>query len=210
VKDLIITGDSFCASDTGWPGILADQLNLNLVSQGFPGHHWWKAKRYLDSVDTGNSESIVIVHTNATRIPTEDSALVTFDHSQEPTNELELSVKLYNKYISNPEFLEWAQQQWFAELETQHENIIHLHSFPWSVNYGSNARKNIEQNLCALSLNELGAKEFSLFNDTRPNHLNEFNNLILASQLAEIIQGDREQLDAQEFEALTDKWFSWH
>ena len=210
MKDLIITGDSFCASSSGWPSQLAGILNLNLVSQGFPGHHWWKAKCYLDSLDTNNAQAIIVVHTNATRIPTEDSALVTFDHSQEPTNELELSVKLYNKYILNQNFLEWAQQQWFLELESQYKNVIHLHSFPWSVHYGKDAHKNIEQNLCALSLNELGAKEFTLFNDVRTNHLNDFNNTVLATQLADIVNNKQRQLDVTKFDLKVKNWFDWN
>jgi hypothetical protein len=207
VKDLIIVGDSFCASNTGWPSQLAELLNLNLISEGFPGHHWWKAKRFLDKVDTSNAHAIIVVHTSATRIPTEDSQLVTFDHSQEPKNELELSVKLYNKYILNTDFLNWAQEKWIAELNSTFNNVYHLHSFPWSIPFASG--NSITPNLCALSLNEIGAKEFALFHDNRPNHLSDENNTILAKQLYNAIANGSHTLDVSAFNLVTDCWFNW-
>lgn len=218
MNNIIIVGDSFCSSADGWPSMLAEQLKLNLISHGIGGQPWWDAREFLinlpkDAVD--NAEFIVFVHTNSDRIPTVNKAIGQIDHNNLGPLEIEQAVKLYFKYIHDHKFLMWAQQQWFRDITKLwgHKKICHLHSFPWSLDFkDSITGLNVNTNLCSLSLNELGASEFILFNDSRPNHFNENNNRELANQLANILTNytpGSTVLDVDQFDFKTRLWLDW-
>ena len=218
MKNIIVVGDSFCAADSGWPNILAQRLNLTLINHGQGGQPWWNVRNFLNTIDEEtltNTEVMVFVHTNAGRIPTSNSQIGFVDHSAEPKTEIDKSIQLYYKYIHEPEFLNWAQQQWFLEINQRwsYKKIVHLHSFPWSLDYGKSLSGiKISTNLCSISLNELGADNLELFNDTRPNHLNNQNNNELAYQLSNLIQNyiqQTVQLDTDAFDLKITRWFNW-
>lgn len=219
LNNLIVVGDSFCANPTGWPQQLATLLNLKLISFGQGGQPWWKVKKFLDSLpsaDVDQAEYLVFVHTNADRIPTSDRRLGLIDHSKEATTELEKAIQLYFKYIHDPSFSVWAQQQWFAEINQRWGNkkICHLHSFPWSINHSKIlSGLNVTTNLCSISLNELGLDKFELYGDDRLNHLNKHNNQTLANQLFELLTDYKQQkvnLNTDLFDLKTTRWFNWH
>jgi hypothetical protein len=217
-KNIIIVGDSFCASPTGWPSTLATALDLTLISHGQGGQSWWNVKKFIETIDKlviEQTEVIVFVHTNADRIPTHNTQIGLINHSARPTTDIEIAVQLYYKYIHDPEFLNWAQCQWFLEINQRwgHKKIVHLHSFPWSIENGKSlAGLNISTNLCSISLNELGIDKFELFNDLRANHLSEHNNNELAMQLAKLIQQYKQEtigLNTGAFDLKITKWFKW-
>lgn len=216
VKNIIIVGDSFCSSATAWPQHLADQLNLNLICHGDGGQPWWNARDFLikqSESNISNADYIIFVHTNAERIPTSNLDIGLIDHSNLGNSGLEQAVKLYFKYIHDPQFLIWAQQQWFHEINRRwgHKKICHLYSFPWTV--ADNPGLNVITNLCSISLNELGVEKFELFNDNRANHLNNNNNKELANQLAKLLinyQPGSVSLDVNQFELKSTHWFNWH
>jgi hypothetical protein len=206
-------GDSFCSAAHGWPQHLADLLGMQLDCYGQGGTAWWTVRDHLQKHHVSPDNVVVFVHTNADRIPTLDYDLVSFDHSAEPTNELETAVKLYYKYIHNPEFMAWAQQAWFKEIAQAYavNRVVHLHSFPWSVNLPESG-VNVVTPLAALSLNELGKTDFDLFNDSRANHFSAANNQALATELAHLINNycpGRAVLDHTRFEQRILKWFDW-
>jgi hypothetical protein len=218
VKNLIVAGDSFCSDIHGWPGQLANYLGLEAICHGIGGQSWWNARQFLDSLDQSvwdNTEVVVIVHTNADRIPTHNIEIGRIDHSAVPTVEIDQAVKLYYKYIHDPKFLIWAQRQWFFEINYRWSNkkLVHLHSFPWTLPYADDlAGLNVTTNLCSISLNELAAEKFSLFNDLRKNHLNHINNTVLAQQLHALILDYKQQkisLNNTLFDLKTHKWFDW-
>lgn len=218
MKNIIITGDSFCYDQTSaWPRQLADLLRLNLVGQGFSGGHWWACRDYLKKLTDqiiDNTEVMLFVHTNANRIPTSDPNLVQGDPNTKNT-EPEQAVYLYHKYISDILFAEWAQQRWFEEITQTwgHKRLCHLHAFPWTTPYENLLSGLIVQpNLAALSLNELGTEEFSLIADTRSNHFNTHNNQALAQELARMISQNftgTHQLNLCNFEKRTTRWLGW-
>jgi len=219
LKNIVVVGDSFCAADSGWPGQLAHRLNMSLINHGQGGQPWWNVRNFLNNVDEetlANTEVMIFAHTNAGRIPTSNTQLGLIDHSAEPATEMEKAIQLYYKYIHEPEFLNWAQQQWFLEINQRwgHKKIVHLHSFPWSVEYGKSLPGlNIVTNLCSISLNELGVDRFELFNDQRANHLNDHNNNELACQLSKLIQTYTRRtvgLDTDAFDLKTTQWFDWN
>ncbi len=217
-QKILIVGDSFCASPGGWPSRLASALNLLLISHGCGGQSWWDAREFIESLSPSvieSTEVMVFVHTNSDRIPTHNTQIGLINHSQTPKTQIEEAVQLYYKYIHEPKFLNWAQQQWFLEINQRWstKKIVHLHSFPWSINNGELLLGlNITTNLCSISLNELGATDFILFNDPRANHLNEYNNIVLSQQLTNLIQNYKKQkigLNTNLFDLKTNHWFDW-
>ena len=215
MKNLIVVGDSFSSDPAGWPGTLAQQLNLNLVCYGVGGQPWWAARNFMtklspDTVDT--AEFIVFAHTNAGRVPTLNEQIGRTDHSQRPESEIETAIQLYYKYIHEQDFLTWAQQQWFMEIARVwgHKKLCHLHCFPWTLSYSRLLTGlNVTTNLAALSLNELGATEFRLVGDRRTNHFNQYNNQQLGLQIAGLLTdwNNRSiELDVGRFDQATDRW----
>jgi hypothetical protein len=212
---LTVVGDSFCSNAFGWPQQLADLLGLELNCWGQGGAAWWTVRDYLQKQpdQARSSQVIVFVHTNADRLPTLDHSLVSFNHAAEPTTEAETAVKLYYKYIHNPEFLAWAQAAWFEEISKNYSCpvVVHLHSFPWSVDLPKSGI-NVTTCLAALSLNELGKTEFDLFADNRPNHFNSHNNAELAQQLFALVTNNytgNHSLDHTKFEQRVLTWLDW-
>lgn len=197
---------------------MADRLNLNLICHGAGGQPWWNARQFLVKQEPSvisNAEFIVLVHTNADRIPTSNLDIGLTDHSDAGSSEISRAINLYFKYIHDHNFLSWSQRQWFREIEYMwgHKKICHLHSFPWTSEPSEIfSGLNIITNLCSISLNEIGATEFVLYNDTRLNHLNKHNNTELANQLAEMLkdfQSGKLKLDISKFDLKTLKWFKW-
>lgn len=220
MKNIIIVGDSFCMNPQGWPKMLADELRLTLISRGVGGEHWWGTRQFLKNLDPAlikNTEVIIFAHTFSQRLPTTDSTLGKFPlHNLDTSDEKQLAVKLYYKYIHNYEFDDWAQISWFKDISNIYKNIkmVHLHGFPWSLESRHHLNGiNVLPNLAALSLNELGTTSLeSLAVDRRINHFNMHNNRVLAAQLKNIIDnyspGDVE-LDINQFESKTHSWFNW-
>jgi hypothetical protein len=218
MNNIIIVGDSFCSSSSGWPSLLATTLGLSLISHGLGGQSWWNAREFVNTIDPlllEKTQVMIFVHTNAERILTGNTQIGRINHSAEPESEIEKAIQLHYKYIHDTDFLNWAQQQWFLEINRRwgHKKIVNLHSFPWSIENGKLlSGLNISTNLCSISLNELGLDHFELFNDLRTNHLNEYNNNELANQLAKLIQQYKQhtiELDTDAFDLKIIKWFNW-
>ena len=216
MKYLIVAGDSFCASPTGWPQLLADRLSLKLISYGQGGQHWWAVRNFLTGLSADvldNSAAIVLAHTNADRIPNLNTELGRIDiTNSDPQTDIEKSVYYYYKHIHDPAFMYWAQTAWFEELASRYadKKIIHLHSFPWTLPLTDRLTGTaVVPSLMSISLNELGSKSMTLFNDVRPNHLNSENNQALACQLSSLITNytpGTAQLDLTKFVQLIDYW----
>ena len=195
LKNIIVVGDSFASDPNGWPGVLANNLNLNLLCHGQGGQPWWNVRNFITklSVDiVENAEFIVFAHTNAERIPGSNEQLGRIDHSKSPQSEIETAIHLYYKYIHEHNFLTWAQQQWFIEISRiwGHKKLCHLHCFPGSLNHSNLLPGvNITTDLMSLSLNELGTTNiWGLVDDKRSNHFNQNNNMQLGLQIAEQLQ----------------------
>lgn len=218
MKNIIISGDSFCSDASGWPSALAQILDRRLIcyTEG-SGQSWWAAREWLVGLDLEElaaCDIMIFLHTNADRIPTANTMIGRVDHSATPESELELAIKAYHRHIHDPAFLRWAQQSWFKEISEVYSQkyLVHLHCFPWTLEYRNHLHGlNVITNLTALSLNEIGAARFSLYHDDRSNHLNQHNNHALANQLAEFIKqrivGDY-ALDHRQFQQKTLEWLT--
>lgn len=212
MKNIIIIGDSFCAS-LGWPDQLAQKLNLRLIQHGFSGHGWWIVRNTLKKMsvaDKENCELIVFVHTSAARLFSESDALTTTNWS-DPVTEIDHAAYLYFKYIYDHKFHSWAQSVWFNEINEEWKNckVIHLFGFmPEKDNL-----KILTNGLCVLptlssiSLNEIGSEKISsLTADMRLNHFSEYNNKELADQLFNFAinyKQDKLSLDTSRFKLET-------
>lgn len=198
MSNIIVVGDSFCASKSyadGWPALLAKQLNLNLICNAASGQHWWATKNFLQSIsktDWDQTEVIVFVHTFVNRIPNlnQDLALVRYNNLKY-SNELDLAVGLYYKYIHDDGFMSWAQQAWFTEINQQwtRPKTIHLHGFDQSLT-SCNLLSGVHlvPDLTSISLQELDNKDiWNLRDDGRLNHFSKENNGVLAEQIYNII-----------------------
>jgi len=221
MKNLVVVGDSFCMDRKAWPELLADLLNLRLISRGVGGEHWWGSRKFLKTLSEevlNNTDVIVFTHTFGGRIPTDDSELGKIDiHNINESDEKQLAIKLYYKYIHSSSFLNWAQTSWFKEISETYKDIktIHLHGFPWTISSIEHLTGvNVLPNLTAISLNEIDATDLSILaNETRSNHLNDHNNRILAQQLHDAIVNytpGRFNLDISQFEQKTNRWFNWN
>jgi len=215
MKNVIVVGDSFSSDPAGWPGILAQELNLNLVSYGVGGQPWWAARNFMTKLSPNTvdaAEFIVFAHTNADRVPTLNEQIGRTDHSRPPETEIETAIHLYYKYMHEQDFLTWAQQQWFREIARVwgHKKLCHLHCFPWTVSSSHLLTGlNITTNLAALSLNELGSTEFRLVGDQRTNHFNPHNNTQLGLQVAQHLRTysiKSVELDVTQFDQATSHW----
>ena len=220
MSNLVIVGDSFCSTSRAWPKTLANLVDMNLICYGAPGQHWWSAKEFIESMsaaDIENTEFMILVHTFSQRLPSTNFNLMMHNiYNLDDTDEEQLAVKLYYKYIRNDKFMDWAQQAWFKEVAHRwpHIKIINLHSFPWSIqSQDLLPGMKITPCLASISLNELGASDDKLINDSRANHFNKYNNTELAMQLAIKINNYQEgaaELDTSKFQMKTTHWFNWH
>lgn len=219
-KNIIVIGDSFASCSGGWPSILADMLGLELTVYGGAGEHWWPGRQFLKNVSqhiVENTEVIIFVHTYFDRITRSDSGVHAANiHDENDNSEIVTAARLYFKYISDPNFMKWAQEMWFKEVteQWQHIKLVNLHSFPWSLE-NKNALPggiNLIPSLAAISLNEMGADKLNFIDDIRPNHLNDYNNKELATQLASIITNyskGTKFLNLETFDQKTHKWDNW-
>lgn len=189
MRNIIIVGDSFCCGN-GWPDILANKLDMNLIQCGFPGNHWWAVRDFLINLKPekfDNSDIIIFVHTHPDRIPTLTSDLSKVNCSRLGNlNEIEMAVKLYYSYIHDGDFLNWIMHKWFEEISQKWVRLktVHLHGFQesWPYRHLLNGM-NVGPDLIGISLDELRDPSPGLFTDRRRNHFNEFNNEELANQL---------------------------
>lgn len=217
--NLVVVGDSFCASKSLWPRIVSNLVDMNLICYGAPGQHWWSAREFIRNLspsEIDNTECMILIHTFGQRMPVENRNLSMHNiYNLDDSNEEQLAIKLYYKYISNSKFMDWAQQSWFKEIAQSwpHVKIINLHSFPWSIPHQDLLPgMKITPCLASISLNELGSDDNKLIDDDRPNHFNRYNNTELAMQLANKINNYREgaaELDTSKFQMKTTKWFDW-
>ena len=195
MKNLIVVGDSFCAGQ-GWPQLLANYLNLNLIVAGFSGQHWWSYRHFLTQTlkedDFKNTDFVVFCHTFSERIPNLNSELASVTPLKKPRTELEQAVALYYKYIENAPYAEWAQEKWFEEINQRYsKNVktVHLHvtHATWEIRNLLGGMQ-VYPSLTSLSIDELGVENHILYDDTRNNHFSRKNNTILAQQLAELMK----------------------
>jgi len=107
-----ISGDSFCWQrenpETDWPLILANQLELKLEGEGFPGQHWWPVMKTL--LDYAQTE-----HTDCDRLITPPDIKIV-RQEQFTLKQREHISEIYFKYIYSREMIQWMSEMYFKDL----------------------------------------------------------------------------------------------
>jgi len=213
-KYIAFVGDSFCASygvstplsgaknqvsvtDIAYPTVVSDHYQCAVAPYGFEGKSWWYSWSKFQK-DWGSSldqlEAIVFTHTDSSRINSaisEDFPLMSSKFVN-PGSMARINEDHF-KYIHDQDFNEWAQEQYFKVLKEKFNNIktVHFHCYDFSV------RKShllpgvvFTTSLIQVSIGEqLGSKDqiAKAFGDGRPNHLNSYNNQVLADVIIQAL-----------------------
>ena len=198
-KNLLITGDSFCAVRDMWPLQFCTLLgNYSLCGTGFSGCSWWSSRKeiikYLKIKN--NIHTLVVLHTEPNRMPSDkdlpiNPALASNTNLYKMEDgPISTAIKGYYKYLISESFYLWAYFNWFQELEviinnSSVEKVVHLYCFPgpWTRNV---FKKGITIQTDMISWSKRLKKE--LINDGRnyPNHLGLEGNELFAKRLHEV------------------------
>jgi hypothetical protein len=204
---IAFVGDSFCASyfsknnKDGWPppqhgiteptylDLVAESNSYTLCPYGFGGKGWWYSRqRFLEDLQripkeifADQLEVIVFCHTNSGRINN------AWNRELSNTDTTSPEAQLFYRHFFDGDFHDWAQQQWFKEINQQwsHIKTVHFHCFTESVKW-SNLLPGVVYTtpLIHVSIGELQGtdKEIdqAIKTDKRYNHLSTRNNQVLA------------------------------
>ena len=158
--DILIVGDSWCSERDSldhWPNLLLKELTGVSAGiprgQGFPGCSWWSIRNKLfDELKINPAKVIIIIHTESTRIPSDDNSPMTVNMAFRTvtvkgrwnTQKKELRARAAAEYYSHlysANFHMWAERKWFEELDNfliSHENANKFKStstnLPWVKN----------------------------------------------------------------------------
>lgn len=238
MKSIIYIGDSYCASfrfqyhmqseaigqvhthlnDVSHLNLAADALGLKLYSFGFAGRSWFYSRnRYYRALDHIKNlftaaEAVVFVHTDAYRCPSIDDNVAVglgFGFADPGAEHLVEPYQQWQKYLMDPMFMVWAQEQWFREINTlfADKKLIHFTGHNDShVNYSILNGMFYTTPLVHLSIGELKGTDSQvieqLANDTRYNHFNDHNNRALADVVVESVRNyspGKYQIDKSKF-----------
>lgn len=224
-------GDSYCVGDHGpsYVTLLGKNLNMPVIQLASSGCSWWSSRvKMLDALKRGllkETKIVVFVHTEIGRIheptglPMNSSCVESkMNNPASVDGELYKAGHLYFKYLYNKEFAIWSQQQWINECVTFFDPsvyIIHMHSFPWDIKSFASVRDlDIRTGLYAISSGEYRNDEEHLRDtrgrDTRPNHMNDANNFVLATLLTNYINNKtigQVGLSSSDFELKSSTFF---
>jgi len=213
-------GDSFCADEKGWPGIVAKSLNAEIAQLGVPGHHIYSQFKKL-LVDINSIDYIVICVTEPNRIYNDfdlgiNSAWAAEDKyvgSKEIIKEgVELgkihdAARKYYEYLHNWEYhkfmnvtniehisglLHYLNKKviWFPCFRNSLEYPDFLRKFYGKSHYNPVTGAFADTPLYDISRSENLEKSFFMGIDPRDNHFSNVNNKILANLILDIIKKD--------------------
>lgn len=146
--DILIVGDSWCSERENlvhWPNHLL--FELTDISKGiprgrgYPGCAWWSVrKRLINELNTKPAKVVIIIHTDASRIPSDIDKPFTINNAHRNANILKSfenriiykAASEYYRHLYSANFHDWAERQWFLELDNflekrQVEKVIHLY-----------------------------------------------------------------------------------
>jgi hypothetical protein len=215
-KHIAFIGDSYCASysenrpNLNWhqstrsadsyTELVAQHFGYDIAAFGFSAKSWWYSwslfdKQWAQNLD--QIEALVFCHTIDRRINsrTHDDLPCTPIVSQPCAPELKAASEYYFKYISDPEFNSWAQQQYFKMLNEKFSTVktIHFHCYPPSVAYSDLLPGVVFTTpLSWISLGELvGTREETdrqFGHCRRANHMNAHNNKQMAQIIIDVLE----------------------
>ena len=230
---IAFVGDSFCAAygldewklrgctlqqwGTDKPTYINQVVTTNsytLYPYGFGGKSWWYSRqRFVEDlaripadIFENQLETIVFCHTNSARINN------AWNRELSNTDTASSIASNYYRHIFDSDFNDWAQQQWFKEINNRwaHLKTIHFHCFTDSVKHSHLLPGMVFTTpLIHISIGELSGTEKEIdkliLDDQRYNHLSAANNQILADIIVRSIYKYRPgqyRLDLNEFQLV--------
>ena len=238
-KYIGFVGDSYCSvyneelcpekiGQRGeYPGVtytslVARHFDYQMAPYGFGGRSWWWSwynfsRRYR----INQFEAVIFCHTNCDRINSSThEELPHMCNSNWPNlnKDMNLASEYYFKYIIDSRFDSWAHQQYFKMLKEKCSDIktIHFHSFPDSIKY-SNLLPGMVYNtpLIYISVGEIDGTAEQIqnsYSDNRANHLNEYNNRVLADVIINALDNytpGHYKLPLEKFDQLNPNAKNW-
>ena len=197
--DILIVGDSWCSERDSldhWPNLLLKELTGVSAGiprgQGFPGCSWWSIRNKLfDELKINPAKVIIIIHTESTRIPSDDNSPMTVNMAFRTvtvkgrwnTQKKELRARAAAEYYSHlysANFHMWAERKWFEELDNfliSHENakIIHLYGHRTTIDNSYEFRMGVTVKSHLFYYFERNTENIKY-----PNHMDIINNHKLA------------------------------
>lgn len=219
--NLLIVGDSFCETQTGWPEHLHKQLDSQQITQfhcqGFPGGSWWRIKQCIDGLNRNNPgfmqdlEYAIIVHPNIHRpaqsrteqFPPAIELPNYYDNKLIPEDQLAIS--LYYKYIDNPDFQIWTFVKWAEEVETlfaSHVKLVHLVTSQHTLEHLPDLRRQVVQTplLDVASVQHAPGTWHGIdWQLGFVNHFSTDNNIVFAEEMFNIISTGATQININRF-----------
>ena len=201
--DILIVGDSWCSERDNlghWPNALLFELTDIAKGiprgRGFPGCHWWSIrKRLFDELNLKPAKVVIVVHTEASRIPSDINKPFTLNSAYKHAKALKnfenrtiyQAAADYYKHLYSANFHDWAERQWFIELDEflakkQVEKVIHLYGVSKQpeqlrkFNHGVTVKQSIHKYLIVNTETEF-----------YPNHMTYENNQKLTTFLHKLI-----------------------
>ena len=203
--DIVIVGDSWCSERDSlghWPNSLLFELTDITKGTprggGFRGCHWWSTRNCLfNELKLKPAKVVIIVHTQASRIPSDTNRPFTLNNVYTQARLLKIknpenrtiyqAAADYYKHLYSANFHDWAERQWFIELDDflekkKIEKVIHL--------YG--VSKHTEQKRkfnCGVTVNHSIHQYLTMNTENMfyPNHMTYENNQKMALFLHKLI-----------------------
>lgn len=238
-KYIAFIGDSFCAyygSDTpvnsvrhqfavpgtAYPTVVGNYYQCDIAAYGFVGKSWWYSwskfwKDWESKLD--QLEAVVFTHTDHTRINSaisDEFPLMSSEHVD--SGSMAKVNKDYFKYIYDQDFSMWAQEQYFKTLNEKfkHTKTVHLHGYPFSVEKSYLLPGVVFSTpLIQISIGEIqGTKKeiTKAFSDGRTNHMNTYNNQVLADIIIQALDNyvpGEYKLPLEKFQQLNPNAANW-
>jgi hypothetical protein len=212
--DFLIIGDSFCANrhnKYSWPQqVLMHFTRKRFDSKifprgkGFPGGAWWSYRKVLlDELKIKTPKVLIVCHTEPYRLPNDNDLSLNFrsvetrllainSGSYKMPMNIATAADLYYKELFCSDFHDWANTQWFLEIdkiceEYNIEKIIHLYCFDG--NYTKYTFKNgVTISTPLISYAEDPKKYFWRFKSANFNHYSPDGNILFAKKIIELIE----------------------
>lgn len=223
-EDVLIIGDSFCADREKafhWPQLLVTNLtNIPFKSRhyprgkGFSGGSWWSYRKLLlQELKIKIPKVLIVCHTEPYRIPNDkdlginfrsvETKLIDVDHRERKMpDDLHSAAFQYYKHLMSFEFYNWANDQWFKEIDeilTRHniEKVIHFYGFVGEYN-DHTFSKGVTVGIPLSTYAEEPETYFFNLKKASGNHYTPNGNKAFATSLTHLINnypGDKVRLD---------------
>lgn len=221
-KIIAFIGDSFCCTygqgdfeahgsqlrqvgtkDPTHPNIVVNHFNAAIDPCGYGGRSWWYSRskfedKWSHRLDQLEKECMALVffHTEHSRINNNWNDKLGMLQNCKSDGATGRAVENYYQHIFDEKFNQWAQEQWFREINRRygHLKTVHFHCFNDTQRIGHLLPGVVfDTPLLHISIGELTGtcdeiiKKMGL-TETRHNHLSEHNNRALAEVIIQAIE----------------------